>query len=61
MVKVYDRERCICDFIRDKDRMDMQLYSQTIKNYFKSSNRKLLKYGRVFGVEEKIRTYMKVL
>lgn len=63
MVKVYDRERCICDLIRDKDHVDMQLYSQAIKDYFKSkpNNRKLLKYGRVFGIEEKIRTYMEVL
>lgn len=63
MVKVYDKERCICDLIRDKDQMDMQLFSQAIKDYFKSkpNNRKLLKYGRIFGIEEKIRTYMEVL
>lgn len=63
MVRVYDRERCICDLIRDKDQMDMQLFTQAIKGYFKSkpNNRKLLKYGRVFGIEEKIRTYMEVL
>lgn len=63
VVKAYDRERCICDLIRDKDQVDMQLYSQAMKDYFKSkpNHRKLLKYGRVFGVEEKIRTYMEVL
>lgn len=62
-VKVYDRERCICDLIRDKDQMDMQIFTQAIKDYFKSkpNNRKLLKYGRIFGIEEKIRTYMEVL
>lgn len=63
MVKVYDRERCICDLIRDKNQMDMQLYSQAIKEYFKSkpNNRKLLKYGKIFGIEDKIRIYMEVL
>lgn len=63
VVKAYDRERCICDLIRDKDQVDMQLYSQAMKDYFKSkpNHRKLLKYGRVFGIEEKIRTYMEVL
>ena len=37
----------------------MQLYSQAIKDYFKSkpNNRKLLKYGQIFGIEDKIRTY----
>jgi len=62
-VKVYDRERCICDLIRDKDHVDMQLFTHAIKGYFKSkpNNRELLKYGRIFGIEEKIRTYMEVL
>ena len=62
-VKVYDRERCICDLIRDKDHVDMQLFTHAIKGYFKSkpNNRELLKYGRIFGIEEEIRTYMEVL
>lgn len=62
-VRVYDKERCICDLIRDKKEIDMQLYTQAIKEYFKSGSntRKLLKYGKQFGVEEKIRTYMEVL
>lgn len=63
LVKVYDRERCICDLIRDKSQVDMQLYSQAIKGYFKSKPniRKLLKYGKIFNIEDKIRTYMEVL
>lgn len=62
-VRLYDKERCICDLIRDKNRIDMQLYSQAIKDYFKTKPniRKLLKYGKLFGIEEKIRTYMEVL
>jgi len=63
IVKVYDKERCICDLIRDKKEMDMQLYTQAVKEYFKLKNnaRKLFKYGKKFGIEEKIRTYMEVL
>ena len=62
-VKVYDKERCICDLIRDKKNIDMQLYTQAVKEYFKSGSnmRKILKYGKQFGVEEKLRTYMEVL
>ena len=42
---------------------DKQLYTQAIKDYFKTkpNNRKLLKYGKLFGIEDKIRTYMEVL
>jgi len=55
-LRVYDdKERCICDLIRDKQAMDMQLYIQAIQEYFKLANnaRKLLKYGKKFGIEEK--------
>ena len=63
VVKLYDRERCICDLIRDKTQVDVQLYTQAIKEYFKikPDYRKLLKYSRKFGIEEKVRTYMEVL
>ena len=62
-VRLYDKERCICDLIRDKDKVDIQIYTQAIKDYFntKADRRKLLKYSKVFGIEEKVRTYMEVL
>ncbi len=62
-VLVYDKERCICDLISNKKRMDMQLFTQAIKDYFSSTSdmRKILKYAKAFGIEEKIRTYMEVL
>lgn len=63
MVRLYDKERCICDLIRDKDKVDIQIYTQAIKDYFntKADRRKLLKYSKVLGVEDKVRTYMEVL
>lgn len=62
-VCLYDKERCICDLIRDKDRMEMQLFTQAMKEYFggKTNPRKLLKYGKRFGIEDKVRMYMEVL
>lgn len=63
LIRLYDKERCLCDLIRDKKDMDMQLYTQTMKDYFRSGAdcRRLLKYGKEFGIEEQIRTYMEVL
>lgn len=62
-IRLYDKERSICDLIRDRKHTDMQIYSQAIKEYFnhKPNMRKLLKYGRRFGIEDKIRTYSEVL
>lgn len=63
VVRLYDKERCICDLIRDKDKVDIQIYTLAIKDYFntKADRRKLLKYSKVLGVEDKVRTYMEVL
>jgi predicted transcriptional regulator of viral defense system len=62
-VLAYDKERCICDLISKKNDMDMQLYIQAIKEYFNSDAniRKILKYGKTFGIEDMIRSYMEVL
>jgi len=62
-VRLYDKERCICDLIRDKDQVEQQLFTQAMKDYFKgkANPRKLLGYGKLFGVEDKIRIYMEVL
>ena len=62
-VRLYDKERCICDLIRARKDMDMQLYTGAIKEYFNNhpNMRKLLKYGKQFGIEDKIRTYSEVL
>lgn len=63
VIRLYDKERCICDLIRNKEKVDLQVYSQVIKDYFKSkpNYRKLLKYGTEFGIVERIRTYLEVL
>ena len=62
-VLLYDKERCICDLIRDKNKIDIQIYTQAIKDYFSCNADigKLLKYSKILKVEEKVRTYMEVL
>lgn len=63
-IKVYDRERTICDLIRDRKKVDMQLYSTALNVYFKSREkniRRLMKYGKAFGITEEIEKYMEVL
>lgn len=64
MIRVYDRERTICDLIRDRKKMDMQLYSNALNVYFKSREkniRKLMKYGKEFRITEELEKYMEVL
>lgn len=60
---LYDKERCICDLIRGRKKIDMQLYTQAVREYFaeRPNTRRLLKYAKQFGIEDKVRTYMEVL
>ena len=56
-VRVYDKERCICDIIRSKGRMDPEQVKKTIKQYIKSSDKditKLSKYSKKMGIGEKV-------
>lgn len=63
IVKLYDRERCICDLVKNREKSDSQLYSQAINDFFKlkTDSRKLLNYSKALKIEEDIRTYMEVL
>jgi predicted transcriptional regulator of viral defense system len=62
-VQIYDMERCICDLVRDKKNIDVQVYTQALKEYFggKYNPRKIVKYARLLNVETSVRTYMEVL
>jgi len=56
MIKIYDREKTICDIIRSKERIELQVYSEVIQNYFKGKVRinRLSKYARELGINEKM-------
>lgn len=64
LIPVYDIDRTICDIIIDREKIDKQIFTEAIKRYFKSPNknlRRLIKYSRLFNIEDEIRKYMEVL
>lgn len=63
-IKVYDIERTICDIIKNKNKMDAEIFSKALKDYAKSKNKnlsKLTKYARAMNIEKKVSEYMEVL
>ena len=63
LIPVYDIDRTICDIIIDREKIDKQIFTEAIKRYFKSPNknlRLLIKYSRLFKIEDEIRKYMKL-
>jgi predicted transcriptional regulator of viral defense system len=63
-IYIYDLERTICDVIRSKKRMEIQIFSDALKFYSKRKDKnlnKLMQYAKILKVDEKIRNYMEVL
>ena len=60
-VKVYDIERCICDIIRSKNRMDLELIKHSVREYIKRKDKDLAKlslYAKKFGIKESVMNYV---
>ncbi len=63
MVKVYDIERCICDIIRSKNRMDFEHVKYSIKAYLKRKDKDLVKlsyYASEIGIKDEVMNYLEV-
>ena len=63
-IKVYNAERCICDLLKNKNEVDIELYNKIIKNYFKQSKKDLMtleEYAKIFNIQEKFENIMEVL
>lgn len=56
-IYVYDIERTICDIVKNKNRMDPQVYIQGLQNYFlrgKPNLRKLSKISKLLNIQQKM-------
>lgn len=56
-VRAYDKERCICDIIRSKGRMDSEQVKKTIKQYMQSRDKdiaKLSEYSKKMDINDKV-------
>ncbi len=63
-VRIYDRERCICDIIKNKNKMDIQVFQIALTSYFSDSDKNihhLMEYARIMGISDKVRQYTEVL
>jgi len=63
-IKIYDKERTICDIIRDRNKIDPQIFNTAIKEYFKQNNKNLnllYKYAKKLKIDKILKKYMEVL
>lgn len=62
-VRVYDIERCVCDIIRSKNRMDSEFVKHSIREYIKRKDKdliKLSKYADKMGIKKEVMDFMEV-
>ena len=62
-VKIYDRERTICDILLHKNKVDSEVFNMAIRRYVQDPKKKeanLVKYAEVFHVEKKVREVLGV-
>lgn len=60
-VKAYDVERCICDIIRSKNRMDLELIKHSVREYIKRKDKNLVRlslYAEKLGIKEVVMDYV---
>ena len=63
-VKAYDIDRTICDVIRNKHTMDVQVFQYALKEYMASGQKNLnhlVTYAKLLQVEDAVRTYTEVM
>lgn len=63
-IKVYDLERTICDIIRNKKKIEIALFADSMKRYAERKDRnsiRLHKYAKLFNIEDDLRKYLEVL
>ena len=63
-VKVYDLERTICDFIKNRSEIETELFSKTINKYVRYGNKdlnKLYEYSKKMKIYEKVKEILEVV
>ena len=64
LVKVYDKERCICDLIMNRNKYEVQVFQTAIKEYMSSKDKKLsqlIVYADMMGIRDEVMKYVEVL
>ena len=64
LVRAYDKERCICDMIRERKKYDFQVFQTAMKEYMTSKDKNvslLVEYAVKLDIRDKVMMYVEVL
>lgn len=63
-VKTYNLERTVCDIIKDKDSIDIEIRNKAIKKAIKSKEfnaSKMFEYAKKMNIYDKVKNYMEAI
>lgn len=63
-LRVYDKERTICDIVKYRNHMDKEIFTKALKRYAQRKDKdllKLMKYAKKLNIDKKVLEYMEVL
>lgn len=64
IVRTYSLERTVCDFIKDKEKCDPEVFVKFLQSYAKSQDKDmntLYQYAKAMNITEKVRSVMEIL
>ena len=64
IIRVYNMERTICDIIRDRNKIDSQIFNTALKEYMKRKDKNLnllYEYAKEFKILKILKVYLEVL
>ena len=64
IIRVYDLDKTICDIIKNKKKIDAEIFNKAIREYFYSKKKntlKLYEYAKKMGIYNKVRDTFEVL
>ena len=60
-VKIYNKDRTICDVLRYEKKLENEVFNNAITRYIEDSEkniRKLFEYAEIFNIKNKVQTYI---
>ena len=63
-VRCHDRERSICDLVKNREKTEVQNFQSAVKTYMKSKDKdlsKLVRYADMLSVRDEVMKYVEVL
>lgn len=62
-IRCYDMERCICDIIRSKKRLDFEQVKKSVKQYLNRKDKNLIalsKYSKIMGIYDDVMNFVQM-